>query len=360
VIGSQGAGKDQVTQTEEVREKMQVSLRARDMVSKVLDGHLLTRDEIIYLLKVPHHTVDAGFVISAADGINRAASNGKGEVHAQIGLNLSPCPMNCSFCAFAVKNKVFDRKFELRGEDICQLALKAESDGANAIFFMTTGDYPLGKFIEISKEARAKLKPETVMIANIGDFGYEGAKQVKMAGYGGIYHAVRMGEGRDTNIAIQTRLNTVKAAREAGLLVGTCVEPVGPEHTLDEIAEKVLIGREMGPCYSGAMRRISIPGSELERYGMISEYHMAFLVAVVRLAMGREIVGNCTHEPNILGATAGANLFWAEVGSNPRDTETETSKGRGLDILSCIEMFKEADFDLLEGPSAIYSEDNGT
>jgi biotin synthase len=104
------------------------------------------------------------------------------------------------------------------------------------------------------------------------------------------------------------------------------------------------------------MRRITIPGSELERYGMISEYRLAFLVAVVRLAMGRDLIGNCTHEPNLLGAMAGANLFWAEVGTNPRDTESETSKGRGMDVKSCIEMFKETDFNIFQGPSVIYRE----
>jgi biotin synthase len=65
-------------------------------------------------------------------------------------------------------------------------------------------------------------------------------------------------------------------------------------------------------------------------------------------------MGNCTHEPNLLGATAGANAFRAEVGTNPRDTEFETSRGRGLDVRSCIRMFKEADFDVLQGPSMIY------
>jgi biotin synthase len=220
---------------------------------------------------------------------------------------------------------------------------------------MTTADYPCGKFIEISREARRQLKRETVMIANIGDFEYEEGKLLKEAGYTGIYHAVRMGEGKDTKIAPETRLRTVKAAHDAGLLIGTCVEPIGPEHSIDEIADKILIGREMNPCYSGAMRRISIPGSELERFGMISEYRLAFLVAVVRLAMGRELIGNCTHEPNILGAIAGTNLFWAEVGTNPRDTEVETSRGRGLKVKSCIEVFKEADFDILQGPSVIYS-----
>jgi biotin synthase len=104
------------------------------------------------------------------------------------------------------------------------------------------------------------------------------------------------------------------------------------------------------------MRRINIPGSRLEKYGMISEYRLAFLVAVVRLTMGREVIGNCTHEPNLLGATAGANLFWAEAGTNPRDTEMETSKGRGMDVKSCVELFRQADFDMLRGPSVIYRE----
>ena len=64
---------------------------------------------------------------------------------------------------------------------------------------------------------------------------------------------------------------------------------------MDEIVEKILIGRKLNPCYSGAARRINIPGSELEPFGMISEYRLAFLVAVVRLAMGRALVGNCTQ-----------------------------------------------------------------
>ena len=157
---------------------------------------------------------------------------------------------------------------------------------------------------------------------------------LKDAGYTGIYHAVRMGEGKDTRIAPETRLNTIRAAREAELLIGTCVEPIGPEHSIEEIAEKILIGREINPCFSGAMRRINIPGSKLEQNGMISEYRLAFLVAVVRLAMGRGLIGNCTHEPNLLGAIAGANLFWAEVGTNPRDTEAETSEGKEMNLIT--------------------------
>jgi biotin synthase len=337
------------------RKQIKISSTVEDIAHKFLDGHFLKREDITYLLRIDHQSMDAGFIRSAANAITRAASKGKAEVHAQIGLNLSPCPNNCSFCAFAAKNGVFHESQQLPVEDIVLRALKAEADGANALFFMTTHDYAFKKYIEISEEVRKKLKPETVMIANMGDFGYEEGKQLKQAGYSGIYHAVRMGEGRDTQIDPQVRLNTIRAAREAGLLIGTCVEPIGPEHSIEEIAEKILIGREINPCFSGAMRRISIPGSELEQHGMISEYRLGFLVAVVRLAMGKDLIGNCTHEPNLLGAVSGANLFWAEVGTNPRDTETETSRGRGLNVKSCIDMFRGADFDVQKGPSVIYS-----
>jgi biotin synthase len=133
---------------------------------------------------------------------------------------------------------------------------------------------------------------------------------------------------------------------------------VGPEHTDEEIAEKILIGREMEPCYSGAMRRITIPGSDLERHGMMSENRAAYLVAVTRIAMGARLMANCTHEPNVLGAASGANLFWSEVGTNPRDTQAETSEGRGCDVTACRQMLREADWEILDGPTQFYSERN--
>jgi len=329
-----------------------------ETVKRVEDGCYPAREDILYLLGLDRHGADAGYIMGLADHINRRASGGKAEVHAQIGLNLSPCPNNCSFCAFAANNRVFTGHNELRVEDAVRMALSAEKQGANALFLMGTADYPFAKFIEVSREIVSKLGTHIALIANVGDFDASQARTLKDTGYTGIYHAVRMGEGIETRIDPETRLNTIRAAQEAGLLIGTCVEPIGPEHTHEEIAEKILIGREMNPCYSGAMRRITIPGSSLEKHGMISEHHLAYLVAVVRLAMGKTLMANCTHEPNVLGATAGANLFWAEVGTNPRDTEAETSEGRGLDVFACKRMLREADWDVLEGPSAFYSPRN--
>ncbi|MBD3271515.1 MAG: radical SAM protein, partial [Elusimicrobia bacterium] len=234
-------------------------------------------------------------------------------------------------------------------------ALQFERDGANAIFVMTTAQYDFSEFIEISQEIKKSVNPETVLIANVGDQPYQNAKKLFQAGYRGVYHALRLREGIDTAIDTKNRTNSIRVFHEAGLLVGTCVEPVGPEHTNKELAEMILFTASINPVYSGAARRITIPGSKLARYGMISELRMAQIVAVTRLAMPRNVRGNCTHEPCSLGALGGANLFWAEVGANPRDTKEKTEQGRGHTVTSCKKIFSETNWDMLSGPSRFYS-----
>ena len=153
---------------------------------------------------------------------------------------------------------------------------------------------------------------------------------------------------------MKKRKRSIRHFIEAGLEVGTCVEPVGPEHTNDELAEMIRFTASFDPAFSGAARRISIPGTEIAKRGMISELRMAQIVAVTRLGMPRTVTGNCTHEPCTLGAIGGANLFWAELGANPRDTETKTEEGRGETVAACKAIFSESDWDVLEGPSRFY------
>jgi len=293
-------------------------------------------------------------VLAASRKKSEQASNGLAEVHAQVGLNIAPCPKNCAFCAFAAKNKVFKEKIEISVDEAVQKARQFEADGANAVFVMGTADYPWGKFMDISREIKRSLQPETILIANVGDFTKKQAQELTGAGVSGIYHAVRLGEGRDTSIKAETRLKTFRNAREAGLSLCTCVEPVGNEHSIEELVEKTVITRDANPVYSGSARRIPIPNTKMAKYGIVSEAKMAHILAVVRLALGYDIPGNCTHEPNVIGAAAGANLLWAEAGSNPRDTEKETEGKRGMTVKDCIRVFEEAEWKVLHGPSKFF------
>lgn len=44
----------------------------------------------------------------------------------------------------------------------------------------------------------------------------------------------------------------MKAVKEAGLALGNCIDPTGPEHTPDEIADLIMIAREYEVAFSGS------------------------------------------------------------------------------------------------------------
>jgi biotin synthase len=106
----------------------------------------------------------------------------------------------------------------------------------------------------------------------------------------------------------------------------------------------MLLARERRATYSGVMRRINFSGSPMEKYGMITELEMARMVAVSRLVMGDVPRAHCTHEPHTASLAAGANLFFPEVGSSPRDGSADTGKGRGRGIDECRQMQFEMDW----------------
>lgn len=326
-----------------------------DILRKSQDGGALSRKEMVSLLALDPASPQAYAVMATAARISRELSDGTAEVHAQFAINLAPCPCNCLFCSFAMANGIFSESAELTPGQATACARRFETDGANAVFMMSTARYPFERFLEIAREVKANLRPETTLIANVGDQSLKNAVRLKDAGFTGVYHAVRLREGKDTGLPVDKRKKSISNFMKAGLEVGTCVEPVGPEHTNEELAEMIAFTASINPSYSGAARRIAIPGTAMARRGMISELRMALIVAVTRLGMPRTVMGNCTHEPCTLGAVAGANLFWAEVGANPRDIKEKTEESRGETVSRCAAIFRESNWEVWNGPSRFYN-----
>jgi len=155
----------------------------RDIITKSLGGTMLTKEEIASLFKVPLFSEESAMIIAASRKKSESASGGSAEVHAQVGLNIAPCPKNCAFCSFAARNKVFTEKIEISVDEAVQKAQQFETDGANAVFVMSTADYPFEKFIDISQEIRKSLHSETILVANVGDFTKEQARKLKDTGW---------------------------------------------------------------------------------------------------------------------------------------------------------------------------------
>ncbi|MBR9980279.1 MAG: radical SAM protein [Desulfatitalea sp.] len=317
--------------------------RLAEILLKAEDMTPLTRDEALMLMRVELHATAAYAMMAAANRMSRSRFGGKGENHFHIGLNVEPCPMDCLFCSLTRKAGIFKEKIEFPLDQVVAWAHQAEAHGADALNLMTTGTYPFERLLEVGRTLGKVVA--VPLVANTRDISHREGEALLAAGFVGAYHAVRLGEGRDTPLDREKRIKTIRVFKDVGLQWMNCVEPVGPEHSAEEIVDLMFLARDNGATYSGIMRRINFPGSPMARFGMISELEMARLVAVSRLVMGDVPKAHCTHEPHAASLMAGANLFFPEVGSSPRDGAADTAKGRGTDIEACRHLQLEMEWD---------------
>ncbi len=310
-----------------------ISHQTEHILDKGNDNGGINRDEALALMQLELHSKEAYALMETANRISRKQFRNKGENHFHIGINVEACPFNCSFCSLTVKAGIFKEKIEFTDEEILKWAKSAESDGADALNLMTTGTYSFEKLLRTGRMLKNAVS--IPLVANTRDIDHGEGERLLDAGFVGAYHAVRLGEGKDTPFKRQKRIHTITVLKDVGLQWMNCIEPVGPEHDMAEIIDLMFLAREHRATYSGVMRRINFPGSPMAPHGMISELEMARMVAVSRLVMGDVPKAHCTHEPHSASLLAGANLFFPEVGASPRDGKADTGKGRGKGLEDC-------------------------
>ncbi len=311
----------------------------REILQRSLAGEKISRSQCLRLIEIEHHSSEMYELFFVANRLTRNMSDGVGEVHAQIGIDYAQCPKKCRFCVFG--NTALEH-IELRKEEVVVRAKDFERAGAAAVYLMTTAGFDFDKYISIGRDVRKAISPRIPLVANIGDFGSAEAQELSDTGFTAVYHAVRLREGKDTEISPETRKATIAHSKRAGLKVFFCVEPIGPEHQDEEIVDLMFLGKELGVAFSGAMRRTSASGTPLCKYGEIEWIDLAKIVAITRIVMGNSVIAHCTHEPNLASLLAGANLIWAETGPNPRDTSSIGS--RGFSVEQCQRLLWEAGF----------------
>ncbi len=310
-----------------------ISHPIENILDKGNDNAGISRDEARALMQLELHSKETYALMETANRISRKQFHNKGENHFHIGINVEACPFNCSFCSLTVKAGIFKEKIEFTDEEILKWAKSAESGGADALNLMTTGTYSFEKLLRTGRMLKNTVS--IPLVANTRDIDHGEGERLLDAGFVGAYHAVRLGEGKDTPFKRQKRIQTIIVLKDVGLQWMNCIEPVGPEHDMAEIIDLMFLAREHRATYSGVMRRINFPGSPMAPHGMISELEMARMVAVSRLVMGDVPKAHCTHEPHSASLLAGANLFFPEVGASPRDGKADTGKGRGKGLEDC-------------------------
>ena len=316
------------------------------ILEKALNGESPGKEDCKYLLTFDEASLEASLIRSAAKEIMREKSDNSAIILGQVGISVSACPGGCKFCTFGEGHTKFT-PFCLSDEEIYEKVSEfCNRDDLYGLFFMTMHDYDLESFLDAVKIGKSVMHPSTKIWSNVGDTDVDAFREMKKAGVEGVYHVCRLGESVDTNLMPEDRLKTMRNALDAGLKLYTCCEPVGPEHTPEQLVENIFIGIELGCTQHAAMRRVAVPGAPLSKYGQISELRLGQIVAVVALASFHtpEMTYCGVHEPNKIAYISGANLITAESGANPRDSMADTSKNRGMDMDDCRKMLLECGF----------------
>ena len=193
-----------------------ISPRVQGILGKAGDFQGISREEALTLLGLELDSEETYAVMATANRLSRVQFRGKGENHFHIGLNVEPCPFNCSFCSLTTKAGIFREKVDFSEEVIVGWAKLGEAQSADALNLMTTGNFSFERLIEIGTVLKKAVS--VPLVANTRDLNHREGEMLLNAGFVGAYHAVRLGEGRDTPFKREKRIRTIRVLKDVGLL----------------------------------------------------------------------------------------------------------------------------------------------
>ena len=208
---------------------MSVARALADMaLRRCLRGEALEREALLELLAVPPASDEALYLRHAAHKAALALEGGRAYLWGALGLDYTPCPMNCAFCSLGEAWKLIDAPRSYTETETIAHARAYVAAGARFVVLRTTQFYDLDALCGMLAAIRKAVPGGYEIILNTGEFDADAALAVRRAGGSGVYHTIRVREGRDTAFDPDVREAAMRAAVRAGLRVGARVAPGGP------------------------------------------------------------------------------------------------------------------------------------
>jgi len=325
--------------------------RALDIIQRGRNREPVSKEECVFMMGFDPLSPEISVARNVANQLVRKTTGNSAVISSQIGVMLNPCPADCKFCNFGISQSstepfiMDDDEFKDKVKGI------TEHGDVRSMNLMTMHVFDIDEMVHKIKLMRTIVPKEFIISLNIGDVDLETCKEFKKAGADKAYHVCRLREGTDTRLRPEARLQTMRNMMDAGLPVSTCTEPIGPEHSVEEIVDNFFQGLDAGCETFAVMRRVAVPGTPLSIHGHITEARLTQMASIFSLALAsrKPLPGVNVHEPCQLGFFSGAYLLSAEYGGNPRDRSSETEKNRGMSISDCRKMLFDAGFDNIIG-----------
>lgn len=317
-----------------------------DLLEKVFEGVSLSREDIVYLLDLPCDSNEVKRLGEYARKISKEYGENKGKVWGAIGLDYSNCKMNCSFCSLGEKWNQIDEKYELTDDEILKISNRYIESGVDFFVIRTTEFYDFEKLKEHIKKLKKILPKETLFIVNTGDENSRRAEELNKVGADIIYQAIRLREGVDTNFDLSQREETIKIINNSSCALSQYLEPIGPEHSSEEIADRIIGIIEENTKISGVMKRVSVENTPKFKFGDLSDDRVAQITAILRICLKDKVKDIVIHPYSKKAVDYGANVLVVDIGAIPRSSNVELEEWDLMTVDKAKKLLKESDYDV--------------
>ncbi len=286
-------------------------------------------EDCIYLLSFPEDSPEAGRIIDAASEYALRATGGVGRIAVQIGIISGPCYADCGFCVFRASSDLMEQ-YEMSASELSTYLGRILGEGSvSAVSLMSIADFDFRTFHDRVQLARSLLPPSVKLFTNTGDLSFAEAARLKEAGVDGAYHAIRLGEGIVNMMEPLDRLRTQENLKSAEVPLYTGVEPIGPEHTPEEIARAYYDALARGCAGCSASAREPVPGTPMYGMGSVSSRRLL----QIRSAL---LLSSTSYGITGLGGYGGfyGGFGWAmaEYAGSPKDVNEVSENGLGRTV----------------------------
>ncbi len=215
------------------------------------------------------------------------------------------CSQDCKFCAQAVRHPTGITTYPLKKkEEMMEAALRAKEIGAERFDIVTSGDRLSKEELNVICEAIREItnKLGIKMCASLGKLNEGELLLLKKAGLSRYHHNLETSESYFTKIVTthtyQDRINTIKAAKKAGLEV--CSGGIiGMGETLDDRINLALALKELDVDSVPINVLVPIKGTPLgalyplsisEAIRTIALFRIILKNKIIKIAAGRESI----------------------------------------------------------------------
>jgi len=192
---------------------------------QVLKGQQITMEQAVTLSQIPDEELP--FLLAMADKIRQRFVGDEVDLCVIVNGRSGKCTEDCSFCAQSMHHKAQISVYPLLSEEeLVAAAKQAEASGSHRFSVVTSGrgaqqDKDFAKIVKALSRIQAETKLK--VCASLGTLSLENAKALKAAGVIRYHHNVETSRSYYGDIctthSYDDRVNTIKAAHEAGLEV---------------------------------------------------------------------------------------------------------------------------------------------